>query len=86
MIGFSNAYRDGERVIRKRLCDIAQQFRNWVKNRAEKWSSPILEAPAGRRDDFEDSYFKQTKTDQVAQQDQGLISLNQCLQAIRQSP
>ena len=55
VIGFFNAYRDGERVTRNRLRDIAQQFQNWVKNRAEKWGSPILEAPAGRRDDFVES-------------------------------
>ena len=65
VIGFFNAYRDGERVTRNRLRDIAQQFQNWVKNRAEKWGSPILEAPAGRRDDFVDPYFKGAKTDQV---------------------
>ena len=65
VIGFFNAYRDGERVTRNRLRDIAQQFQNWVKNRAEKWGSPILEAPAGRRDDFVNPYFKGAKTDQV---------------------
>ena len=65
VIGFFNTYRDGERVTRNRLRDIAQQFQNWVKNRAEKWGSPILEAPAGRRDDFVDPYFKQAKTDEV---------------------
>ena len=65
VIGFFNAYRDGERVTRNRLRDIAQQFQNWVKNRAEKWGSPILEAPAGRRDDFVDPYFKGAKADQV---------------------
>jgi hypothetical protein len=31
VIGFFNAYRQGERVTRKRLGDIAQQFQNWVK-------------------------------------------------------
>jgi hypothetical protein len=65
VIGFFNAYRAGERVTRNRLRDIAQQFQNWVKNRAQKWGSPILEAPAGRRDDFVDPYFKQAKTDEV---------------------
>ena len=65
VIGFFNAYRAGERVTRKRLRDIAQQFQNWVKNRAEKWGLPILEAPAGRRDDFADPYFKQAKSDEV---------------------
>jgi hypothetical protein len=65
VIGFFNAYRDGERVTRNRLREIAQQFQNWVKNRAEKWGLPILEAPAGRRDDFVDPCFKRAKTDQV---------------------
>ena len=35
-----------------------------MKNRAQKWGSPILEAPAGRRDDFVDPYL-QAKTDEV---------------------
>lgn len=65
VIGFFNAYRDGERVTRNRLRDIAEQFQGWVKNRSEKWGAPIVEAPAGRRDDFVDSYFKRAKPDQV---------------------
>ena len=65
MIGFFNAYRQAERVTRNRLRDIAQQFQNWVKNRCEKWGAPILDAPAGRRDDFVDPYFKRAKTDEV---------------------
>ena len=65
VIGFFNAYRQGERVTRNRLRDIAQQFQNWVKYRCEKWGAPILDAPAGRRDGFVDPYFKQAKTDQV---------------------
>jgi hypothetical protein len=65
VIGFFNAYRQGERMTRNRLRDIAEQFQNWVKNRCEKWKAPILDAPAGRRDDFVDPYFKQAKTDQV---------------------
>jgi hypothetical protein len=65
VIGFFNAYREGERVTRKRLRDIAEQFGNWVKNRSEKWGAPILEAPEGRRDDFVDRYFRGAKTDDV---------------------
>ena len=65
VIGFSNAYRQGERVTRKRLGDIAQQFQNWIKKRCEKWCAPVLDAPQGRRDDFVDPYFKRAKTDQV---------------------
>src|SRR6202023_2808842 len=65
VIGFFNAYRQGERVTRNRLRDIAQQFQNWVKNRCQKWKAPIVDAPEGRRDDFVDPYFKGAKTDQV---------------------
>jgi hypothetical protein len=65
VIGFFNFYREGERVTRNRLRDIADQFQNWVKNRAEKWGAPILDAPAGRRDDFVDSYFRRAKADEI---------------------
>jgi hypothetical protein len=65
VIGFFNAYREGERVTRKRLRDMAEQFGNWVKNRSQKWGAPILEAPEGRRDDFVDRYFRGAKADEV---------------------
>ena len=66
VIGFFNAYREGERVTRNRLRDIAQQFQNWVKNRCQRWGAPILDVPAGRRDDFVDPYFNHAKKDEVA--------------------
>jgi hypothetical protein len=65
VIDFFNAYREGRRVTRNLLRDIAQQFQNWVKNRSQKWGAPILEAPEGRRDDFVDPYFKHARKDQV---------------------
>jgi len=65
VIGFFNAYREGQRVTRNCLRDIAEQFQNWVRNRCQKWGAPILDAPDGRRDDFVDPYFKYAKTDQV---------------------
>ena len=40
-------------------------FKNWDKNRCQKWGTPILDAPAGRRDDFVDPYFKHAKKDDV---------------------
>ena len=52
-------------MTRNRLGAIAQQFQNWLKNRCQKWGAPILDAPAGRRDDFVDPYFERAKTDQV---------------------
>src|SRR6516162_3817665 len=65
VIGFFNAYREGQRVTRNLLRDIAQQFQNWVKNRCQKWGAAILDAPAERRDDFVDPYFKHAKKDEV---------------------
>ena len=65
VIGFFNAYREGRRVTRNCLRDIAEQFQNWVKNRCQKWGVPILDAPEGRRDDFVDPYFKHAKDGQV---------------------
>lgn len=65
VIGFFNSYRQGRRVTRNELGDIAEQYRNWVTNRSQKWGVPVLEAPDGRRDDFIDPYFKRARPDQV---------------------
>ncbi len=65
VIGFFNADREGMRVTRHRLREIAQQFHYWVKNRAQKWGVPILEAPPKRRDEFVAPYFRRAKDDQV---------------------
>ena len=70
VLGFFNIYRDGKRVTRKTLTDIADQFQNWVKNRSQKWGAPLLEPPDGegdasRRDKFLDPYFRNAKPDQV---------------------
>jgi hypothetical protein len=70
VLGFFNVYRDGKRVTRKTLTDIADQFQNWVKNRSQKWGAPLLEPPDGegddsRRDKFLDPYFRNAKPDQV---------------------
>ena len=65
VIGFFNTYRDGKRVTRDLLHEIADQYKNWVTNRFQKWNAPILEAPEGRRDDFMDPYFRRAKPDEV---------------------
>ena len=65
VIGFFNTYREGKRVTRDLLHEIADQYKNWVTNRSQKWNAPILEAPEGRRDDFMDPYFKRAKPDEV---------------------
>ncbi len=63
--GFFNSYREGKRVTRDLLHEIADQFKNWVTNRSQKWNAPILEAPQSRRDNFMDAYFKRAKADEV---------------------
>ena len=70
VLGFFNVYREGKRVTRKTLTDIADQFQYWLKNRSQKWGAPILEPPEGtgddsRRDKFVDQYFRNAKPDQV---------------------
>ena len=70
VLGFFNTYRDGKRVTRKTLTEIADQFQGWLKNRAEKWGAPLLEPPEGegdesRRDKFLDLYFQNAKPHQV---------------------
>ena len=44
VIGFFNSYREGKRVTRGLLTDIADQFRDWIAIRSEKWGVPILDA------------------------------------------
>ena len=67
VIGFFNTYRDGKRVIRRTLTEIADQFHHWVINRAERWGAPIVEAPQQeRRDDFVLQYSQKTEADHVA--------------------
>ena len=65
VIGFFHTYRQQYPVSRDLLRDIAGQFQNWVINRSQKWGAPILEAPAGRRDEFVEPYFKRAQADQV---------------------
>jgi hypothetical protein len=65
VIGFFNTYREGQRVTRNELGGIAEQYKNWVTNRSQKWNAPVLEAPANRRDKFLDPYFDNAKPDQV---------------------
>src|SRR6202049_2144531 len=67
VLGFFNSYRDGKRVTRRTLTEIADQFHHWVTNRSEKWGAPIVEAPQEeRRDDFVLPYLQKTEADHVA--------------------
>jgi hypothetical protein len=70
VLGFFNTYREGKRVTRKTLTDIADQFQSWLWNRSDKWGAPVLEAPDGqgddsRRDRLLDAYFRKAKPNQV---------------------
>jgi len=67
VLGFFNTYRDGKRVTRKLLTEIADQFQNWLRGRAEKWGFEIVDAPEEeRRDDFVREYFQNCEPDRVA--------------------
>ena len=67
VLGFFNAYRDGKRVTRKALNEIADQFQYWLKNRSAKWNAPVVEAPdEQRRDEFVEPYLRNCETDRVA--------------------
>ncbi len=65
VIGFFNSYRQQYPVSRDVLHEVATQFQNWVVNRSQKWSAPILETPEERRDKFLDPYFRKAKPNQV---------------------
>lgn len=67
VLGFFNAYRNGQRVTRHTLTEIADQFVYWVRNRSEKWGAPIVDAPEeSRRDDFVLQYLRHAEADHVA--------------------
>jgi hypothetical protein len=67
VLGFFNVYREGQRVVRKVLTQIADQFGYWVQNRSAKWGAPIVDAPEEeRRNDFVATYLRGAPVDQVA--------------------
>jgi hypothetical protein len=65
VVGFFDVYRHLYPVSRDILRGAAEQFQVWVKERAAGWSTPIVEAPKGRRDKFVDPYFKGATADQI---------------------
>ena len=65
VVGFFNTYRQQYPVSKAVLTDIATQYQRWVIARAKAWGTPIVEAPAGRRDEFVEPYFRRAKPDQV---------------------
>jgi hypothetical protein len=70
VLGFFNTYREGKRVTKRTLTEIADQFQYWLKNRSQKWGAPILDAPEGeddesRRNRFVESYYPHAQPNQV---------------------
>jgi len=51
VLGFFNTYREGKRVTKQTLTEIADQFRYGLQNRSERWGAPILDAPQGADDE-----------------------------------
>src|SRR5260370_16846529 len=64
VVGFFATYRQPYPVSRDVLRGAAEQFQSWVKDQADKWNAPILDAPKGRRDELVHPYFKGAKPDQ----------------------
>jgi hypothetical protein len=65
VVGFFTSYREVYPVSRDVLRAAAEQFQTWVKDQAEGWGAPIVEAPKGRRDEFVEPHFRSAKPDQV---------------------
>jgi hypothetical protein len=65
VIGFFGSYRQVYPVSRDVLRGAAEQFQGWVKQQADKWGAPIVEAQKARRDEFVEPYFKGAKPDRV---------------------
>jgi len=65
VIGFFDTYRHLYPVSRDALRGAADRFQVWVKEQADKWNAPIIEAPKGRRDEFVEPYFRGAHSDRV---------------------
>jgi hypothetical protein len=65
VVGFFDTYRQVYPVSRDVLRGAAEQFQGWVKQQADRWNAPIVEAPRGRRDEFVEPYFRGATPDQV---------------------
>src|SRR5947199_3604087 len=65
VVGFFDTYRRVYPVSRDVLRAAAEQFQDWVKDQADRWNAPVVEAPKGRREDFVDPYFNRANPDEV---------------------
>ena len=50
VVGFFDTYRRAYPVSRDVLRGAAERFQDWVKEQADRWNAPVIEAPKGRRD------------------------------------
>src|SRR5436190_20283988 len=66
VIGFFNTYREGKRVTRDVVHEMADQFKNWVMDRSQQWNAPSVEARESLRDDFRYPYCKRANADEAA--------------------
>jgi hypothetical protein len=71
VVGFFDTYRHLYPVSRDVLRGAADRFQLWVKEQADKWNAPIVEAPKGRRDEFVEPYFRGAHSDRVVVIPQG---------------
>src|SRR5213595_1946682 len=65
VVGFFDTYRRIYPVSRDVLRGAAEQFQDWVKDQADRWNAPIIEAPKGRRDEFVEPYFRGAQPDEI---------------------
>src|SRR5271166_1025628 len=65
VVGFFDTYRGVYPVSRDVLRGAAERFEDWVKEQADRWNAPVIEAPKGRRDEFVEPYFRGAQPDEV---------------------
>ena len=65
VVGFFDTYRRVYPVSRDVLRGAAEQFQDWVKDQADRWNAPVVEAPKGRRDEFVEPYFRGAQPDEI---------------------
>src|SRR5271155_3094018 len=65
VVGFFDTYRGVYPVSRDVLRGVAERFQDWVKEQADRWNAPVIEAPKGRRDEFVEPYFRGAQPDEV---------------------
>src|SRR5438045_6116997 len=65
VVGFFDTHRRVYPVSRDVLRGAAEQFQDWVKDQADRWNAPVVEAPKGRRDEFVEPYFRGAQPDEI---------------------